>query len=253
LTLFQSAINYLTWQPHERCSYLASVIGLLFKLKEIRPEEEIPAPWESMLTEWLMGNNANQMSVDPEKVTYQLSPAEISNFIDNAFGYKAPWGLNALTFYLEEIARERGVDLPEVTGYLSALVKYGVHSPAASSLLAFGLASRQLALSLSRYCPDELLGPDALLTWFLSLTPENLTEFGFFGAAHQEIMSAQTEAGRVTDDDANTGRTWKFSLPLNDSASSARRWRSTTSTGPGIGRNCIIGRCFTQWPVRPLS
>jgi len=163
LKRFLAAQDYYQWDPQTRGNFLASVLEFLLDLDELSPDgSSLPKNlkgnwrrlWRHVFALWLQGYTPNEMVEEASVAEVTTSPAEVSLVIDDLFGYRAPWGLNALSIYLQELAAETGQEIPAVTSYFSALLKYGVHSPAASSLLAFGLESRKLALKVAEQCPD---------------------------------------------------------------------------------------------------
>jgi len=224
LRAFLTTEDYYRWDSETRCNFLASVLEFLFGLQELRPRESsLPKNlkenwkqvWRPLLKLWLQGYTPNEMVEEANVAKVTNSPAEVSLLIDDLFGYRAPWGLNALSVYLQEIAAETGQEIPAVTNYFSALLKYGVHSPAASSLLAFGLESRKLALRLAEECPSEAMDPsDLLLFWFMELTKQELTSFGFAQDEITNIIGAQHEARRITQTAPRQRQSWTISTTV---------------------------------------
>ena len=186
------------------------------QLEDWRQLPNWPQLWKLVLKLWLKGQTPNEMVDEPEIAGLVSSPAQVSRLIDNMFGYLAPWGLNALSVYLQEIAAENGQDLPAVTSYFSALVKYGVHSPAASSLLAFGLASRKLAIRLADRCPSETMEPRDLLAWFIGLTGEQLVHLKFARDEVAGIIEVQQKARSVTETGSRQLTNWVISVDASD-------------------------------------
>ncbi len=188
LELFLRAVNYYQWNESERCDYLIEVVETIFAhIYELKPESDWHELWKAVLPLWLQGKNPNEISRSEGVQGYTQSPAKLSALIDNLFGYKVPWGLNAISAYLKHIASESNVEIPNVLGYFSSLIKYGVHSPAAASFLAFGLENRNLALMLVSKLSREDISPEELLSWFVSINlnefleemlPENIIELG---------------------------------------------------------------------------
>jgi superfamily II DNA/RNA helicase len=207
LRAYLAAQDYYQWDSEVRCDYLANILELLLRLEELRPDgSSWPKSlkgnwkrlWRPLLRLWLKGYRPDEMVRENEIARSTNSPAEVSLLIDDLFGYRAPWGLNALSVYLQEIAAGAGQDIPEVTSYFSALLKYGVHSPVAGALLAFGLESRKIALKLVERCPNEAMKPLDLLDWFTGLTQQELASFGLTQSEITTIIAAQEEARHST-------------------------------------------------------
>jgi hypothetical protein len=198
LALFMQSESYLEWDVQSRCEYLVKIAAFLLTLDELKPNNTWPDEcWQQILRLWLQGNNPNEISSDPLVATYTQSPAEISVYIDDVFSYKLPWGLNAVNVYLARLAPERGLALPAVLSFFSPLVKYGVHDPIASSLLAFGLASRKLALFLSLTHPVPVVDVFDTLVWFLGLRVETFEGLNLSEEQIREVRAAQIMAGRL--------------------------------------------------------
>jgi len=198
LNLFMQAERFETWDVDKRCEYLVKLADFLLTLGELKPNDDaVNGCWPQVLRLWLQGHNPNEIVQDPVVAAYTQSPAEVSFYIDDVFNYKLPWGLNALSVYLAKLAEEHGSSVPPIVAYLSALIKYGVHSPVASSLLAFGMTSRRLALHLSATYPGPLRDVSDVLIWFLGLTVDDLARSGLDGKQIEAVRSGQTQASRL--------------------------------------------------------
>jgi superfamily II DNA/RNA helicase len=241
--MFLAAQAYYQWDVDTRCDFTTSILEPLFNLRELKPQEsslsrklvkewqklaeqrqleewqqleEWRQLWKLVLKLWLKGQTPNEMVEEPEVAKLMSSPAEVSVLIDDLFGYRAPWGLNALSIFLRETASESGQELPAVTSYFSALVRYGVHSPAACILLAFGLESRKLALKLVESSPSETMDPRDLLVWFVGLTREQLTRLGFYQDEVAEVIEAQQETLRINQMGPRRRTDWSISVDISD-------------------------------------
>ena len=225
LATFLAARDYGEWSTAARCEFLATILDFLLHLRELRPDESSLVGnlkenwqhvWRHLLDLWLQGDAPNEMIEDANVAEVTDSPAEVSALIDDLFGYRAPWGLNALSAYLREIATETGQDLPAVTSYFPSLLKYGVHSPAASSLLAVGVGSRKLALKLASQCPHEEMQPRQLLAWFIGLTGQELSALGFAQDEMEDVFKAQSEACGIGGIAPRAERAWTVEIPVPD-------------------------------------
>lgn len=214
--LFQQGADYMQWQPEERCAYLVTIVGSLLALDTMQPDTVWQDKWQAILTDWLMGLTANEMVTDHQKPTFGDSAATISTFIDNLFGYRLPWGMNAVTYYLKEIADSGGQEYPPIVRYFAELVKYGVHDPIASILIAFGRVSRQIALTLAIYCPISRFEPSPVVKWFLSLKLDDLEGFALDFDAQLAIMVAQVECERMMRAQPRENRSWQLSAKVEE-------------------------------------
>jgi len=177
LVLLLEAEAYEEWDATLRCDYLIRLAAFVLSHVTTLAPKSSPCIgcWTRILELWLLGYSPNEIASDGEVAKCTDSPTEVSKFIEDVFGYKLPWGFNALNAYLNVVIENTGVTLPEVTAYFSALVKYGVHSPAASCLLAVGLESRKLALKLATVYVGNQLDVRSILLWLSFLSADQLT------------------------------------------------------------------------------
>ena len=254
--IFLTAENYYQWDTDTRCDFLASILEFMLRLQEMEPnisslpkslKENWSYIWYPLLKLWLRGYTPNEMVEEENVSEITSSPAEVSVLIDDLFGYRAPWGLNALSAYLQERASENGQEVPASTAYFSALLKYGVHSPAAGSFLAFGLESRKLALKLAERCPDEAMEPTDLLVWFVGLTREELTSLGFSQDEAAATLEAQEEARNIAQMALRQQQTWMISVIVSDQTIGELQEGDclVLQTGPDIGDKAFT--IYTLW------
>ncbi len=243
LRIYLTSQDYFLWDPETRSDFLVSILDYLFELQEFKPDgaflpkklmrewqqlkeqqqlsewqqlENWRRFWKAVLNLWLRGYTPNEIVEHPNVAEVIDSPAVVSLLIDDLYGYKAPWGLNALSVYLQEIGAQTAQELPPVTNSFPAILKYGAHSPVACSLLAFGLESRMIALRLAEQCPDETMNPQDTLTWFIGLTQQVLGAFGFAQGETTAIMNAQKEARRITQLTSRQQQLWKLSITVEN-------------------------------------
>lgn len=203
LDLLLEAEAYEEWSATFRCDYLTRLAA--FVLSHVTTLAPKPSPcidcWARILNLWLLGYSPNEIAGDSEVAKCTNSPAEVSKYIEDVFGYKLPWGFNALNAYLNVVIENTGVALPEVTAYFSALVKYGVHSPVASCLLAVGLESRKLALKLASVYTGNQLDVRSVLLWLSFLSADQLAPLEL---SEQEI----TLVNRAKENTPGSSRTF---------------------------------------------
>jgi hypothetical protein len=199
LTLLLQASDFERWSAAERCAYLVQLAGfLLGNVAELKPKDNLAhGCWEQVLKLWLFGCSPDEIAIDDNVSRHTRSPAEVSTYIEDAFVYKLPWGLNALIAYLTDVAQEADVELPPVVSYFPALVKYGVHDPVASCLLAFGIESRNLALKLATAYLEGTTRASGVLAWFLELSKDELASLGLSESEIKSIDAAQDRAWSV--------------------------------------------------------
>lgn len=176
LRLLMEAEGFEDWDADRRCEYLIGLTGFLLQHVSILAPKSSPcincaAP---ILRLWLLGYSPNEIVRDHEVAEYTDSPSVVSKFIEDVFDYKLPWGLNALNAYMGAVIENSELTLPGITSYFSALVKYGVHSPVASCLLALGLGSRKLALKLAQVYTSSSFDMADVILWLLLLSNDQL-------------------------------------------------------------------------------
>lgn len=191
--LLSSAQAFQDWNEDQRCEYLEKLAEfVLTQIGELSPRKsEAMKCWKVILGMWLHGDSPNEIVQNIEVAKFTDDAAEVSAFIEDAFVYKLPRGLNALTSFFADVSEETGFNLPQVVSYFSALVKYGVYDPVASCLLAFNITSRKLSLRLAQVYSDATLEPRQILSWFLNLDPNHLQSHGFLPDEIDVIESAK--------------------------------------------------------------
>ncbi|PLS78874.1 MAG: hypothetical protein CYG59_16185 [Chloroflexi bacterium] len=198
IALFQQASVFETWSITERCAYLIQLADVVLTLDELQPNDaSVDAGRSAILNAWLQGFNPSEIAALPEIQHTTTSAARIATYIDDVFGYKLPWGLNALTVYATHRIAETGDELPSVVQSFADLVKYGVYSIVASTLLAFGLESRPLALLLASAYDAPTHDPGNILLWFLGLDEGALRELGLTRTQVARVRTTQLEAGSL--------------------------------------------------------
>lgn len=195
IALFRQASTFETWSIAERCAYLIQLAEVVLTLDELQPNDQSLSPCASnILNAWLQGFTPNQIATLPDVQGCTSSPAQIATYIDDVFGYKLPWGLNALCAYAAQVVAETD-ELPSVITSFADLVKYGVYSIVASTLLTFGLESRPLALLLASAYEDLTYEPGNILVWFLGLDEPALQQLALTRPQVELVQRTQREVG----------------------------------------------------------
>lgn len=192
LEILRAAQEYLKWGVDERQNYFVQLASLLLaNITSVQPKKNTAIPsLHTVLKLWLVGMTPNEMMQDADVLAYTNSPLEVSKLIEDVFGYKLPWALNAINAYFGGLLGE-GEELPEVTAYFSSFFQYGVHSPVAASLLAFGVKPRKLALKLAeRYVGNEL-NVQSILGWLILMDRIQLEGLGFDENEINQILQAE--------------------------------------------------------------
>lgn len=205
LSMLLEAEEFGAWDGVLRCEYLVRLADFLRQVSAFKPKESIPDECcREILRQWLQGRNPSDMIGSPILVEAKITPAQVSIYIDDFCTYKLPWGLNALSVYVSDLGEEREVGIPKIVDVFSTLVKYGVYSPVASVLLAFGMTSRRLALKLA-----DIQGQDNSkildsVEWFLGL---NAFSFGIeHGWSDEQCKALNNEQKHVRQLQAGTIR-----------------------------------------------
>jgi superfamily II DNA/RNA helicase len=216
------AHDFDSWTEAEQCEYIVGICTFLITLDALKPSTELPnGCWQDVLRLWLRGGTIREIADNPVIKPYNKKPSAIASYIDDMFNYKLPWGLNAITANISYLAEERCVILPEVVSYLSQLVKFGVHDPIASFILAFGVDSRRLALQIALLYHGSLKNTADILNWFLSLDEGHLERSGFNKEEIENIKKAQLKAG-ISEQNTAPPRTLDYTTRKKDVHSQVR-------------------------------
>jgi superfamily II DNA/RNA helicase len=196
--MLEQAQDYLAWSAEQRSSYLMQLCQMyLMKLSDVRPENpaDLPTCWPRIVYRWLLGQTPEQITQDPIVALELGNTMQVSSVIDELCDYRLPWGFNALYNFwstdLEDIdsieAEEETVTLPVAVSYFPSMIRFGVHSPDATILLATGLESRQAALACAERYPGPL-EPAPLLAWVSNLTVSDIDQWGLESALQRSII-----------------------------------------------------------------
>ncbi|WP_299931794.1 hypothetical protein [uncultured Nocardioides sp.] len=143
----------------------------LVACREMNPRTSIDAGHEQVLDHWLTGRSVFDIAK-----TFDVDPIRLTTFVEDFFGYRLPWGLSA---YLRICAHV--LQLESVPGHLEQLplqIRYGVPSLTASWVMALGVDSRVLAVTLADAFErtGRARSPGALRRWLTSLDVEDLAD-----------------------------------------------------------------------------
>jgi superfamily II DNA/RNA helicase len=194
--MLELAQDYLAWSAEQRGHYLVQLCQTyLMELSDVRPENpaDLPTCWSRIVYGWLLGETPEQIARDPIIALELENTMRVSSLIDDLCDYRLPWGFNALYNFwdtgLEDVENaEETVMLPTVTSYFPSMVRYGVHSPGATILLATGLESRQASL----ICAEQYTGvlePAPLLAWVRDLTVSDVNQWGLEPGLQDSILA----------------------------------------------------------------
>lgn len=218
LDMLSFSQEYVEWESDERLDYFVQLVTLLLSnINAIQPKKNDAIPClDSILRLWLIGAVPNEIVENENVLAHTNSPSDVSKLIEDLFGYKLPWALNAINAYFNSSLGD-GEKLPEVTAFFSSFLQYGVHSPVAASLLAFGIKSRKLVLRLAEFYSGNALSVQSILTWLIFLNPRQLEELGFNENEIGQILRADRRSQGLTSDFYERAR--EHTIQLQDNVS----------------------------------
>lgn len=188
----ERAREYMYWTSEDRASYIVQLCErFLMQLEDVRQSDTAGSSqtaeildtgfWPHVLKLWLLGLVPEQIieELDAQLPLKWQDAMKISTLIDNLCEFRLPWGLNAISMYLspsdDNVSEENDFEIPEVVTYFASNLRFGVHCPVASVMLASGLGSRQAALSLSQFYYDNI-EPVSIFAWLNSVSEETIYE-----------------------------------------------------------------------------
>lgn len=154
----------------------------LAEVREMEPRAGIPVDTRVLLSRWIDGQAVSDIADECD-----LDPQDTTEFIEDAFGYRLPWGISA---YVRIATDQVDIDhLSPLASNIAGLVKYGVPSPEAAWAMTAGVASRRPAMSVALEYLREggESDPRVFRRWLGRLDPESLAER--LGLASAELES----------------------------------------------------------------
>lgn len=178
---------------------LVEIATILFELNDLKPKKEYVS-WEEIMNQWLEGYSVKDIANHPEIGNEIDDLYALTNYIEDVFGYKLPWGVNATWVYLNEIAEERGEELPPLTSFFTPMIRYGINHPVACVLMTCGVENRRLAKALALHYTGGPYDYKAISQWFRYLFVQDFESFGFDEDEILELLGYQKAFGFQKED-----------------------------------------------------
>jgi replicative superfamily II helicase len=188
--LFKEALSWDNWSNKRRFDLLLRISEFVLSLSEVGLKD-VPEQWPRILLLWLEGISVVKMAEDNEIKTFARDPTKLSLFLENVCGYRLPWGINSILYYLAILSEERKETLPPICSYFSGMFKYGVNNPIAVCILPFLDRTRDLALISADICPHNIEQPEKIAGWFKDLTEKDLIKNGIRDSIARRIISVR--------------------------------------------------------------
>lgn len=159
----------------------------LAEVREMEPRAALPVDTRELLSSWLDGDVvkdiADSLSVE--------DPQDVTEYIEDAFAYRLPWGASAYLRIASDIAAVPATS--RLAANVAGMIKYGVPSPEAVWAMTAGVASRRAAVAVAdeylRMNLDRTVGQ--FRRWLGRLDPESVAErLGLVGAELESTAKA---------------------------------------------------------------
>ena len=122
------------------------LLPLLADLPEMTAQVEIGASHDEVMRAWIRGTDAGEMRA---QFTDAATSAELfSRFLEHYLGYRLPWGASGLLRIARSELEIADEEVTPTAQYLSAMLKFGVSTPAASWAMTLGVPSRAVAQAM---------------------------------------------------------------------------------------------------------
>ena len=153
----------------------------------MEPRAALPVDTRELLASWLDGESVKDIA-DDLKIE---DPQEVTEYIEDAFGYRLPWGASAYLRIASDVAET--VVGSRLAANIAGMIKYGVPSPEAVWAMTAGVASRRAAIAIAddylRMGLDRSAGQ--FRRWLGRLDPESVADrLGFVGAELESTAKA---------------------------------------------------------------
>jgi superfamily II DNA/RNA helicase len=166
----------------DREELLDLLLAGLAEVREMEPRAAVRLDSRDLLSSWIDGESvrdvANRAGLDPQDLT---------EYIEDAFSYRLPWGISA---YLRIATHVSGLStLNVVASNIAGMAKYGVATPEAVWAMTAGVASRRAAIVVAQEYARTIRTRSAasFRRWLGRLNPDYVAER--FGLTAAELES----------------------------------------------------------------
>jgi hypothetical protein len=221
-----------------------------------RPKKAIDLSHGDILADWLVQGVPLQRITD-EHFGNIADPADraeaCANYIRDAFEFKAPWALSALSIFVSDAAqRELGMvgfgatSLGQELSMLPAYAKFGVDNPASAFFSMLGVSvrkvSRLLGTQYNQQNPEHYLDFPRMLDWLLEIESEQVSAW-FEDEDGGDTAGYVARLFRVIDSIRGREQTLEDMLPLQAPVAGWRYYQ-----GPSLLKDLAVGDDLTLRP-----
>jgi helicase len=163
------------------------ILAGLAEVREMEPRAALPVDTRDLLSSWLDGDGVKDIS---DRLGVE-DPQELTEFIEDAFAYRLPWGASGYIRIAAEIASVSVTST--LASNIAGMIKYGLPLPEGVWAMSAGVASRRAAVAVAdeflRTNPERSVGE--FRRWLGRFDPESIADrLGLVGAELESTAKA---------------------------------------------------------------
>jgi superfamily II DNA/RNA helicase len=174
-----------------------AVLEACLGLPELQSERAFSGNVRDLLERWMDGTSYVDLRRD--FLAESASAEELARFIDDAFGYRLPWGASSYLRLAEAALGVLRPDMSLMARFLPSMIKFGVPTPQAVWAIVNGVPLRRVAIELGdRFVAssDDSMNIAAFASWLRNLEPDELSgQYGLSGELLQDVARSLGRTG----------------------------------------------------------
>lgn len=132
----------ISYQDH-----VPKLVEFCLTLEEMENDKEVNINPSEMLLQWLQGRSIKDII---GYYSNDLEPSEITEFIENFFVYRLPWGISGIIQIATKVLSLEKNNLSDLAKFFPSMIKYGVPSPSASWAVSAGIPFRDVGIRMGQ-------------------------------------------------------------------------------------------------------
>ena len=153
-------------------SLTSLIFEVLDEIQEMTPKHIYAGDKLELLQLWISGKNLSEII----ELIEESDPYNVTKYIEEYFGYFAPWGVSSFIQIALKALNMQEDDLSSNIKYLPSMIKHGVPTPEASWIMQLGIPFKKTALGIaSKFQTDnDVVDYGEFINWISKINNEEL-------------------------------------------------------------------------------